>query len=528
MKRKTILIIDDSATIRRLVNNELSSDGYHVVQAPTAEEGIEKAKSESPDLIILDHQLPGTTGFEVCTKLLSNPELAKIPVVVSSTLRKKAYVEYVDSPNVVDMLPKPYTGELLITTVENAIETAIMVVDSQQGGTAVPEVIGQVSESDLSGSFDCFSLREVLDLLNNSATQGVLEIEAESNRFWIYVQDSRIQAVVASGIEPEQMSQYIPESLKELAPVIKFTMRGKKCSEVDGLVQLLDKKVLDPRLLSKLLRIQASALTRFCLTGKLKSFRFEKSADIPPLFKKLPLNISLLALSVEGAARCDEVDLPAPSGDVGYVRKTVRGQNLDRSGLESRHLKLMNLLTAVRRPVELSQQTGLSLTEVRRILHGFELAGLVESKTVQKTTQIACISRDANVVQSVKTSFEQNESLTGKVVSDWLALDIMARRNSIDWLVVDLDGNEALSNLQKILSIRTKELGNVRLIGVSQSPDSQDQSIFSAVISKSELQSKLAQWTNENSSNSSMSLNQNASVIDSTSQQFQATSPALS
>jgi DNA-binding response OmpR family regulator len=66
MSQKTVLLIDDSATIRRLVDNELSRAGYRVLLAATAEEGLSKAQQDTPDLIILDHQLPGTTGFEVC------------------------------------------------------------------------------------------------------------------------------------------------------------------------------------------------------------------------------------------------------------------------------------------------------------------------------------------------------------------------------------------------------------------------------------------------------------------------------
>ncbi|MBX3437653.1 MAG: response regulator, partial [Planctomycetaceae bacterium] len=66
MSQITILVIDDSATIRRLVDGTLSPAGYRVILAPNAEEGLAQAKSVRPDLILLDHQLPGTTGAEVC------------------------------------------------------------------------------------------------------------------------------------------------------------------------------------------------------------------------------------------------------------------------------------------------------------------------------------------------------------------------------------------------------------------------------------------------------------------------------
>jgi CheY-like chemotaxis protein len=113
MSHKTVLVIDDSATIRKLVDTHLSPVGYRVVLVPNAEEGLRLAMEIRPDLILLDHQLPGTTGYDVCCQLVASPELRQIPVVVSSTLRKKAYAEYVELDNVVDMLPKPYTEELL-------------------------------------------------------------------------------------------------------------------------------------------------------------------------------------------------------------------------------------------------------------------------------------------------------------------------------------------------------------------------------------------------------------------------------
>ena len=231
MSDKTILVIDDSSTIRRLCDGELSSAGYRVLLAPTAEEGVAIAQERSPDLIILDHQLPGTTGYEVCCQLLAIPETAKIPIVASSTLRKKAYAEYIDCDNVVDMLPKPYTAEALIATVESAISTAEMVVQSQCDGSAIPEVINEMGESDLAGAFGCFGLREILDLLNNGSKSGVLEVETVRYRVFVYVEKGRIQAVTASGIDPELIARHMPPALSELAPVIKLTVAGRRGSE---------------------------------------------------------------------------------------------------------------------------------------------------------------------------------------------------------------------------------------------------------------------------------------------------------
>ncbi|MCA9079092.1 MAG: response regulator, partial [Planctomycetaceae bacterium] len=131
MSTRTILVIDDSATIRKLVDTHLSEEGYRVVLAPTAEQGLVLAREVRPDLILLDHQLPGTTGLAVCQQIIQFPECVSTPFVVSSTLRKQAYAEYLEIPNVVDSLHKPFQPELLKMTVSNALETGSLIVSSQ-------------------------------------------------------------------------------------------------------------------------------------------------------------------------------------------------------------------------------------------------------------------------------------------------------------------------------------------------------------------------------------------------------------
>ena len=62
------LVIDDSPTIRKMVECHLSQAGYRVALAPDAERGLAMAATIRPDLILLDHQLPGTTGDQVCRR----------------------------------------------------------------------------------------------------------------------------------------------------------------------------------------------------------------------------------------------------------------------------------------------------------------------------------------------------------------------------------------------------------------------------------------------------------------------------
>jgi CheY-like chemotaxis protein len=467
MNNKSVLIIDDSTTIRRLCDNQLSGAGYHVLMAANAEDGVAMARSKMPDLIILDHQLPGTTGYDVACQLLSFEDTAKIPVVASSTLRKKAYAEYLECDNVVDMLPKPYTPEALIATVESAIDTAAMVVQSQTDGSSVPEVINAKGESDLAGTFEFFGLREVIDLLNNGSKFGVLEVETDQCRVFVYVDKGRIQAVTASGVDPAVVTRHMPEGLSELAPVINLTVAGRRGSEVDGLVELLNNKVLDPRLLKKLLRIQAAVLLRLCFTGKLKSFRFDHNQIAPPLFQKLPLDGSLISFLVEGALICELGELPASDDRIGFVRRAIRGQNLDRAGLSSRHMKLMNLLSEAATTSHLAQRLDWPAEEARRVLHGFELAEIVERSTISQTTKVFGVVNDEQLAQKMNALFNRHpQDIAGKSVPDWLALRLLLRRHKPDVLLVEMNDDQAEKYLLQLLHDPAQFLDGVRLIGI--------------------------------------------------------------
>ncbi len=84
---KKILIVDDEEGIQMLYREELEDEGYEIISAYTGEEGIQKFENESPDLVILDIQMPGMNGIETLRQMKkANPSL---PVILSS-----AYNEY--------------------------------------------------------------------------------------------------------------------------------------------------------------------------------------------------------------------------------------------------------------------------------------------------------------------------------------------------------------------------------------------------------------------------------------------------
>jgi two-component system, OmpR family, phosphate regulon response regulator PhoB len=79
---KTILIIEDENDLAELVAFNLEKEGYRSLIAPDGPSGLEAARHNSPDLILLDLMLPGMSGMEICKVLKSNEKTARIPIVM--------------------------------------------------------------------------------------------------------------------------------------------------------------------------------------------------------------------------------------------------------------------------------------------------------------------------------------------------------------------------------------------------------------------------------------------------------------
>lgn len=82
MAQRTILIADDEASLRSLVRVTLDSGRLRIIDAVDGDEALALARSEHPDLMLLDWSMPGMTGLEVARALREDPATAAIPIVM--------------------------------------------------------------------------------------------------------------------------------------------------------------------------------------------------------------------------------------------------------------------------------------------------------------------------------------------------------------------------------------------------------------------------------------------------------------
>ncbi len=81
---RSILVVDDSATVRKLISGKLEKSGHNVDCAVDGSEGLAKITASKPDLVLLDIGMPGMDGYEVCKEIRANPETRDLPVVMIS------------------------------------------------------------------------------------------------------------------------------------------------------------------------------------------------------------------------------------------------------------------------------------------------------------------------------------------------------------------------------------------------------------------------------------------------------------
>lgn len=119
MDAKTILVIEDSPTQAFHTQSLLERQGVHVILAGDGVEGIMMAREQHPDLIVLDMQLPGLNGLEVCDRLKRMSETSLIPIIILTRHDDPDVAALSLEHGVVDFIPKDaFADAVLLATLQ--------------------------------------------------------------------------------------------------------------------------------------------------------------------------------------------------------------------------------------------------------------------------------------------------------------------------------------------------------------------------------------------------------------------------
>jgi signal transduction histidine kinase len=118
IKKKSILVVDDTPENLRLLAGILTEQGYRVRPAPNGEHALATVQKELPDLILLDIIMPGMDGYQVCHRLKANPQTQNIPIIFISALDEVFDKVAAFSAGGVDYITKPFQVEEVLARVQ--------------------------------------------------------------------------------------------------------------------------------------------------------------------------------------------------------------------------------------------------------------------------------------------------------------------------------------------------------------------------------------------------------------------------
>ena len=119
---KKILIVDDQKEVRELVEVTLNIGDYEISQAENGEKALEIARSELPNLILLDVQMPGELdGFDVCETLKKDPETSGITIIMLTAMGQEIDKKRGDKVGCDGYYTKPFSPLELMNKVEEIL-----------------------------------------------------------------------------------------------------------------------------------------------------------------------------------------------------------------------------------------------------------------------------------------------------------------------------------------------------------------------------------------------------------------------
>ncbi len=122
MDKKKILLVEDEKVLMETVTLRLEATGYEVISAYDGFKGLEKAKKEKPDLIILDLMLPKMDGYKVCGLLKADTRYNKIPIIMFTARAQESDKKMGQDVGADAYITKPFEPQLLLEKIRELLK----------------------------------------------------------------------------------------------------------------------------------------------------------------------------------------------------------------------------------------------------------------------------------------------------------------------------------------------------------------------------------------------------------------------
>ena len=124
--KHSVLVVEDTDVDRSLIEKTLAREGYQVLIAKNGVEGLEIAKTQKPNAIVLDCEMPLMGGIEMCQRLRADKNLKNIPVIFLTSIDTPKNVVECFEAEATNFLTKPINSRTLIQEVKNVLKENII------------------------------------------------------------------------------------------------------------------------------------------------------------------------------------------------------------------------------------------------------------------------------------------------------------------------------------------------------------------------------------------------------------------
>jgi CheY-like chemotaxis protein len=390
MSAETILVIDDSPTICKLVELSLTKAGHRVETARTGEAGIEAAQAKVPDLILLDFLLPDIKGDDVCRAISSQVKLAQVPVIVMSAKGEEIGECFADMPNVMNIISKPFSPEALLAVVAHTFEkmgkkretpapktvsdsidiAALMHGEGKGEGEGAPRLD---SGAALAGDLALISIADVLLLLQDRGYTGTVALSHGRIHLDIYLGQGRVEFANARGVPDEfLLGRFLVSGghvTQELLGKVIEDRKSEGSKELLG-AYLCARGLLSTVALHKAMAKQTAALLFESLRWSNGRFAFRPQTELPSVAREAGLGLAVDGLILEGLRRVEEwrvIEQEIGDFDMTFVRNEDKLGAFGRGQLlreEAAIADLVNGRNTVRDLIQISKMGSYDVTQI--------------------------------------------------------------------------------------------------------------------------------------------------------------------
>jgi len=121
-----VLVVDDSLSVRKVVEKALTGRGVEVLSAATGTEAMERIEQERPDIVVCDVILPDKDGYKVCEFVRAHPAVARIPVLLISGVVNSTVLARAAEVQSNDVMFKPFAAEELVRKIEGLLGSRVI------------------------------------------------------------------------------------------------------------------------------------------------------------------------------------------------------------------------------------------------------------------------------------------------------------------------------------------------------------------------------------------------------------------